>query len=686
MDKLYDFTIRQRKWILAVFVLAFVVCFCCKPLVGVNYDINSYLPSDTVSSIALNTMQEEFSGGIPNAKVMINNVSVPEALEYKKQLMEIEGVEAVTWLDDSVDLEVPLEMQDKDTVEQYYKDEKALFSLTIASESTISAVEEIRNLIGDENAMTGSAVSKALATVNTQPEVKKISIIAVIFAIVVLIFTTTSWVEPIIVMVGLGVAIMINAGSNLLFGEISFVTNASGSILQLAVSLDYSVFLIHRFGECRKTESNIENAMKKALIKSTSAILSSALTTIIGFIALAVMKFRIGPDLGLALAKGVTISLVTVLFFMPGLILLTYKWMDKTEHKSFIPDLGGFGRFVQKIMVPMAIMFTVIIVPSYLASTASEYHYGSSQIYGEGTQYGDDTKQIKESFGRGDTYVLLVEKGDTAVETALSEELKQIKQVKSIVSFVTLAGAQVPYEYLDEETLSLLESDKYSRMVITVDADAEGDETIELIETIREIAHKYYPETYHLAGEGISTYDLREVVTEDLLKVNFLAIGAVFLVLLISMKSVILPIILVLTIETAIWINLSFPYFADDPLFYIAYLIITSIQLGATVDYAILLTERYKEIRIEKNKKESVIETIAIVTPSILTSGTVMTVVGFLLGKISSHGIISQLGNLMGRGSLCSMAAVLFVLPGYLYVFDKWFMKKKEQEEKAHEL
>lgn len=681
MEKIYGGVIKHRNKILVLFMIVFCVCLAAKPLVSVNYDINSYLPDETASSVALDVMGEEFAGGIPNAKVMIYDVTVPEALEYKEQLSQIDGVDAVTWLDDSIDVKKPLETQDQGTMEQYYKDETALFTLTIDSEKTISAVEEIRALIGEENAMTGSAVSKALATVNTQPEVGKISVIAVVFAFFVLMITTTSWVEPVIVLLGLGVAVMINAGSNLLFGEVSFVTNASGNILQLAVSLDYSVFLIHRFEECRRQTSNVEEAMKQALCKSTSSILSSGLTTVIGFLALALMQFEIGPDLGYALAKGVVISLLTVFFFMPGLILLTFRLMDKTRHRSFVPDLHGFGRLIRKIMIPMAVLFTIIIVPSYLASVNNGYHFGSSQIYGEGTQYGDDTAKIKESFGKGDTYVLMVKKGDTATETKLSDELNAIEEITGVVSFVDLAGAQVPYEYLDAATLSLLESDEYSRMVISADVNPEGEETVALVEEIRALAGKYYPDSYHLAGEGISTYDLKETVTADLIKVNLLAIGAVFFVLLITMKSISLPVILVLTIETAIWINLTVPYFTGDKLFYLAYLIITSIQLGATVDYAILLTQRYRECRETMDKNTSVVETLSIVTPSILTSGVVMTVVGFLLGIISTHGIIAQLGELMGRGTLCSLAAVLFVLPGYLYLFDRTFVKQKKQEE-----
>lgn len=683
MERFFDGVIKHRKLIMIVFGILFVISLFTQSLVAVNYDMNSYLPEDTASTVALDTMEAEFEGGIPNARVIISDVSIPEALEYKEKLLDVEGVTDVTWLDDEVDVKQPMETMDMDVVDNYYKDETALFSVTIEEDETIPAVAAIRELIGDENAMTGSAVSTAIATESTTSEISKIAAFAVLFVLIVLFITTSSWLEPIIVMLGLGVAIVLNAGSNLIFGEISFVTNAAGNVLQLAVSLDYSVFLIHRFEECRREEADAFLAMKNALVKSVSSILSSGLTTVIGFLALIMMRFGIGPDLGLALAKGIAISLIVVFVFMPGLILTTYRWMDKTEHRPFLPSFKKTGKVVQKITIPLAVVFLIVMVPSYLASANNDYYYGSSHIFAEGTKLGDDTKAIKETFGKSDTYVVLVPKGDTATEKAMLKELKKLDKVSGTIAFVEQAGPEIPYEYLDEETLSKLESDNYSRMVLSVDVDYEGKETTELIDEVRKIAEKYYGDSYHLAGEGVSTYDLQKTVTADMLKVNLLAIVAVFVVLLLSMRSLVLPVVLVLTIETAIWINLAVYYFAGEPLFYIAYLIISSVQLGATVDYAILFTERYKENREQLGKKETIVETVSNVMASILTSGTVLTVVGFLLGNISTHGILSQLGYLLGRGAIWSMIAVLFVLPGLLYLFDGLFIKKAKKKKEA---
>ena len=671
MRKFYSIVVRKRKTVICFFLILSIISFFMKSMVSVDYDINDYLPDDSPSTIAIDVLGQEFEGGIPNARVMVSNVTIPQALDYKEKLEAIDGVSAVTWLDDSVDIITPLDNLDPKVVETYYKDNTALFTVTIEEDKRIEAVAGIEDLVGEDNAIAGSAVATADATTNTVSEIQTITVIAVLFVLIVLLATTNYWLEPLVILIGLGVAIIINDGTNLMFGEISFVTNAAGSVLQLAVSLDYSVFLIHRFEECRLENSDPQSAMIDALCKSTSSILSSGLTTVIGFLALVLMRFKIGPDLGLALAKGVAISLIVVFVFMPAFILSVYKLLDKSKHKQLLPSFHGFGKFVRKISILMVCIFLVIFIPSYLASNANDYYFGSSHIFGEGTRLGDDTAAIESVFGKSDTYVLMVPAGNTATEKELSNELHTLPQVSDIISYVDLAGAEVPLEYLDEQTISQLISEDYSRMVISVNVDYEGQETFDLVQKIRDIASEYYPDEYYLAGEGVSTYDLMNTVMDDMLKVNMLAIGAVFLVLLVSLHSISLPVILVLSIETAIWLNLSVPYFMDTTIFYIAYLIISSIQLGATVDYAILMTDRYKENRQRFDKKQAVVETISDVTVSILTSGSVLTVVGLLMGYISTNQLLAQLGLFIGRGTIFSLAIVLFVLPGLLYLFDR---------------
>ena len=680
MQRFYRKVVNHSKLILYVFIVVAIICVFLGKMVSVNYDMSDYLPEGTASTTSLDVMQAEFDGGVPNARIMISDITIPQALEYKEKIKGIDGVIDILWLDDSVSITTPLEMYDAQTVESYYKDNMALYTVTIDENKSLETVNAIREVVGEEVAMSGSAVSTAVATVSTVSEIAKIAGIAVLFVLFILLITTTSWIEPLVVMAGLGVAILINNGTNLIFGEISFVTNAAGSILQLAVSLDYSVFLLHRFYECRKTNTDAKEAMVEALYKSTSSISSSGLTTVIGFLALCLMRFGIGPDLGLALAKGIAISLITVFVFSPALILATYKLIDKTKHRSFMPKFDKFGKVVSKVMIPLVGVFAVVIVPSYLASNQNDFYYGASKIFNEQTKLGQDTVLIEENFGKSNTYVLMVPKGDFVTEKELSTEIQKIPQVTGVISYVDTVGVEIPPEYLDSSITEKMLSENYSRIIINTDADHEGKDTFKLVEQVRNTANKYYQDTYYLAGESISTYDLMDTITADMVKVNLIAIGAVLLVLVITMKSITVPMILVLSIETAIWLNLAIPYFRGETIFYIAYLIISSVQLGATVDYAILFTDRYKEHRQSFDKKEAIIKTISTTTVSILTSGITLTVVGFLLGYISTHGLLSQLGSFLGIGTMFSLGIVLFVLPGLLYIFDSLVVGKQSKK------
>lgn len=674
-EHFFTAVVQHRKTIIVLFLLATILSLFLQQKVDVNYDINDYLPQESPSTVSLELMKEEFGGEISNARVMITDVSIAEALEYKEKLQSIDGVLEVTWLDDTENIFAPTETMDKNTAESYYLNENALFSVTVEEEKLLSAVNDIRSLIGADNAMTGSAVSTATATESTVSEIRIISVFSVLFVLVILIFTTKSWLDPILVLLGLGAAVFINAGTNLIFGEISFVTNAAGNILQLAISLDFSVFLLHRYYECRGKYGSPEQDMVMALKKAFTAVCCSAVTVMIGFLALSVMRFRIGPDLGLALAKGICISLLTVLTLTPAILVSAEKYTQKFNHRPFLPSFRKLGKFATKAMIPLVCLFLLLPIPCFIASDSNHYFYGSSHIFGAGTEVGDDTEAIQDIFGKNDTYVLLVPKGNTAQEEALSRDLQNINQVSSIISYVDSAGETIPQEYLDEETLSLLESEHYSRMVIQVDAEYEGDATFSLVKEIRSIAQSYYPDTYYLAGEGVSTYDLMETISADRLKVELIAIGAVLIVLLVAWRSLSLPFILVLVIKTSIWLNLSIPFLTGNDVFYIAYLIISAVQLGVSVDYAILFTDRYKEFRQKEPPREAIIDTISATFVPIMTSGIALTVVGFLMGMVSSHGILAQIGFFLGRGTFLSLAAVIFVLPGLLCLLDRFIEK-----------
>lgn len=667
--------IKHPKTISIIYAVLIGISIISYPKIEVNYNINDYLPKNSDSTVSLDKMKEEYDELIPNLRVMLEDVTINETLDMIKKIEAVPGVQNVVWLDDFESVMKPMAFMDADNLENYYKNNNALMNITVQEDSIISATEEIRKIIGDDNKMTGSAVNTAIATTNSVSEIRVVTIVGVLFTILILILTTESWIEPVIILIGLLVSIVINAGTNLIFGEISFVTNAAGNILLLAVSLDYTVFVLHRYKEEKKNYDDHVMAMEKALEVSFSSILSSALTTIIGFLALIFMQFRIGPDLGLALAKGVFISLVTEFTLMPIVILKMDNLIEKTEHKKFVPSFKKFGEFVLKHKNANLVIFFIIMIPCFLASKNNAYYFGNSHIYGVDTKLGRDTVAIENEFGKSDTYVLLLPKGDLEKERKLSSDLKNIDEVSNIISYVDTVGETIPENFIDGDSLKKLNSKNYTRMIVSVNADYEGEDTIKLIEKVKETANRYYGDDYYLAGEGISTYDLKNTVMDDMNVVNIIAIVAVFLVLLLSKKSLFIPVILVSAIETAIFINMSVPYFRSTTIFYIAYLIISSIQLGATVDYAILLTERYCEMRETLDRRDSIKTTLEKVSVSILTSALTMIIVGFLLGKFSTHGLISQLGYLLSVGTTASVIIVLFVLPGLLYMFDGLIQK-----------
>lgn len=713
MRKFYSFVVKYRIAIFVLFVVAAIAGALLRPLVGVNYDIKDYLPEESPSTRGLVVMSKEFGGSMPNCRVMINGITYEEGLRYKAKLEQVDGVEQVSWLDDSLFLDgAPMSFAgDQKASEFFRKDEgkntgSTIMTLTINKDKNLSAVSEVRKIVGDKNNMTGDAVSTAVATKQTVTEIAKVAAASVLFVLIILILTTMSWLDPVIILAGIGVAVLINNGTNLIFGEISFVTNASGSILQLAVSLDYSVFLIHRFEECRRerlvsaanqasgiTADGIksgvsdkeaaESAMIDALVKCTGSIASSGLTTVIGFLALILMRFQIGPDMGLALAKGVAISLITVFMFTPAVILIMRPLTDSTRHKKLLPDFTGLGKFVRKCMIPAVIVFAIILVPSFILSNSNSYYYGASHIFGPGTQVGDDTEKIEQAFGTSDTYAVMVPKNDKARERKLTAELKGYKEITNIRSYSEILGNSIPSDLLPKSISGLLISENYTRIVLTVDAKAEGDETFDLVRRLRETCSSIYGDEYYLVGGGVSTYDLMDTVTQDLLRINLVAVLAIYIILVLMFRKLFLPALLVASIEAAIWINVAIPELMGQSVFYIAYLIISSVQLGATVDYAILFTDRYRENRESFGRRDAVVETVKNVVASVITSGGAMIVVGFLMGILSSHGILAQLGIFIGRGAIFSLIIVLFVLPGLLYLFDRFVLPKGHVEPQA---
>ena len=410
--------------------------------------------------------------------------------------------------------------------------------------------------------------------------------------------------------------------------------------------------------------------MNLAVRKSFGSVMSSGLTTVMGFAALILMKFKIGPDMGIVMAKAIAISLFSVMMFLPSATLISYKLIDRTEHKPFIKPLSKLGDIVTGHRRVILIIFLIITIPSYLAQSRNSFTYGQDGIYGAGTQLGDDTAKIEATFGKSNLMALMVPLDSQYKEKSLSEDLLKMPLVTSVISYSQTAGVTIPVEFLPEDTVSQLLSSNHSRLVITVDADVEGSEAFGIVEDIRALTEAYYGENYLLVGETVNSYDLKDTVTEDNDRVNLISILSIAIILLLNFKSISIPVILLIVIEASIWINLTVPYFQDKTLFYIGYLIISSIQLGATVDYAILYADRYIENRAEMGRDDATKHTITDTSLSVLTSASILTLSGLMLGFISTNGVISQLGILVGRGAVLSSVLVLLVLPGLVHLLD----------------
>lgn len=670
--KLFAHMLMKCKHIIAaLFLIAAVISYFASLEVSVNNNLVDYLPDDSPSTIALDTMNEEYEKGASNMRVMVRNLTIPEALEMKTRISKVRGVDDIAWLDDSVNIYEPIEYLDRDTIEDYYKDNNALYVLTIKKDYEVEAYNTIREIIGEDNAISGSAADTATSIQITAKEVSQIMAIAIGIIFAVLIITTNSWFEPVLFLSVIGIAIVLNRGTNLMFGEISFVTNSAGSILQLAVSMDYSIFLLHRFEEFRRSEPDAQKAMEKAVEVSVPSILSSGVTTVFGFVALVLMKFKIGPDMGYVMAKAIVLSLMSVLLLMPALTMYCYRLIDKTHHRPLIPPLTHIGKYIVKFRIPITVIFIIITIPCFFAQQENNFLYGSSGIFGKGTKLGDDTALIEETFGRSNLMCLMIPNGSPSLERELGEELSGMKKITSILSYPKTVGVEIPQEFIPPDTLSQLVSPSYSRWVLTIDTAYEGDEAFAMVEEVRGVVEKYFGGDYLLCGDSVNSYDMMSVVAEDNAKVNNIAILSIAIVLLINFRSLSIPVILLLVIESSVWINLSVPYFSDMDLRFIGYLIISSVQLGATVDYAILYADRYIENRESMSAGQAAEKSLADTMLSILTSASILTIAGVFLGILSSNEVISQLGELVGRGAILSGVLVIFVLPGLVCLCDR---------------
>lgn len=676
MNHILHGIIKFRKTILGIFCIAILISLFLMSGTKVNYNMVDYLPKEANSTQAIDVLADNFESGMPNLSVMVEDLSILEALDMKASLGTLVGVREVMWLDDVLGQDAlrltPVEYLDTTMADAYYKDGKALYSLVIESGMESPALAAIYETIGEKGAVTGEALTSASTQASSVSEVSNAMFILLPIIIFMLIIATDSWIEPIFFMVTIGIAILINMGSNIILGEVSFVTKTVSPILQLAVSMDYAIFLLHSFTEYRKTYDPKE-AMFRAMKASLPTISASALTTMIGFSALMFMRFGIGSDLGLNLLKGVGLSFVAVMVFLPVVTLVFYRLIDRTMHKNFLPHPGRLSRFLLSIRIPILFVALLVVVPAFLGQSKVEFLYGINTETEESRSY-LDKEAIKAAFGDDQALLLIVPRQEGTKEAALVEVLSDLPHVKKVVSYTNMVGLKVPMTYVPEQAIENFYSEAYARIILYTDIEAEGDISFDTVEAIKNTAGDFY-DTYYLAGQSASLNDMKNVVAIDLSRINLIAVIGIFIVLLLTFRSLTIPLILIFTIESAIWINLSVPYFTGSPISFIGYLILSTVQLGATVDYAILMTHRYMDARREKPKKEAMWDALTNNVAAVLISATILATAGFVLAGTTNTIVIKELGLLLGRGTVLSFVMVVAVLPALLVLFDTIIQK-----------
>ena len=676
-----EFIAKKNLLIEKIFIVAVIFCAICAPFVEVNYDLTEYLPDYVDSKAGLNLMEEKF--GYPGtARIMIEDVTLYEAKQYKDRLEAVDGVDQILWCDTTTDIYTSSEFIHEKDIEDYYKDGSAVMDVTFvegdSSKRTSQAIDEMREITGDKGYFVGMAVqSKSLAE-KVAEEMKLILSLGVFFIFLILCITTTSWFEPVLFLSVMGVAIVLNKGTNIFLGTISFLTNNVVAVLQLAVSMDYSIFLLHAYTRYKNAGQDQETALTHAIEEALNSILASSLTTIVGFLVLTVMKFNIGFDLGLSLAKGVVFSLITVLFFMPALILRMSKLIDRFAHRSFLPDFTRLSRGICKIRLVVLALVLVLFLPMYQAQKRNSYLFGNSAVgAGEGTQVYEDDQKIIKIFGRSNMMMAIVPAQSNVTEAQFTERLEELPYIKSVRSLAGTLPQGVPEEFLPESITGLLHKNGYSRILIYTRTKEESPLAFQCSDEIQSIIKEYYPENSYLVGGTPSTQDIEAIITKDYALVNLLSMLGVFLVVMLTYKSLAIPLVVMIPIEVAIYFNMAVPYLAGEKVVFMGYVIVSCIQLGATVDYAILTTSNYIDARKIMDKHEAASFTLIRSIPAILTSGSILTIVGYVLYHISSISAIGDLGHLIGRGAWISVLLVLTLLPALLVLVDPLLTKNE---------
>lgn len=673
MEKIAKSVLKRSKLVLAIFIVLAIISAYLFTRVKINFQITDYLPEDSDTMLDLAVFQEEFSDAIPNLDISVPKISLTEALVLKEKLAEIEEVKSIQWLDDVADLQEPLEMIPQAYQDMFYKDSEARFILSLDTDDYDLLIRKIEEILPEDSFKWGQAMTIALANRATSVEIRNIMIYAVPLALVIMILAGKSYFEPFIFLTTVLIALLLNSGTNVFLGEISFITQAVSAVLQMAVSLDYSIFLLNRFNQFREEGLDIEEAMQKAMVKSISSVGSSAATTFFGFLSLVFMRFLLGRDLGIVLSKGIVFSIVTTFFLLPVITCMSYKLIDKTTHQSFLFKDACSRKFAQAINKFSPIILVLVLISSFFfARTPAKvpFFYGLN-VSPEGSEAYRNQQHLEKNFGASQMLLYLAPKGEPAKEVALLKDLEALDYVKEVVTYANQVGYELPPELLSKEQSEVFFSEKYSRFILYTDLRSEGERSFAAVKELKELAAKYYePSSSHWLGESFSLEEMKRIITVDNNLVNVLTIVSVGIIILLVFRSFSMPILLLFTIEYAIWTNMAILLYSGVALSYTGYLVVSTIQLGATVDYGILMAENYLHARRELAKQEATIKTMTQTLPAILPPAFILGGVGYILRYLSSLPIVSDIGKVLGRGALLSLASVVLILPNLLAVLD----------------
>lgn len=643
----------------------------------INYDMLTYLPEDTETVIGQNELLEDFGKGAFSF-IIVEDMSVDDVAALKAKVEKVDHVETVLWYDSIADISVPMELLPDDIYNEFNKENATMmavfFDTSTSSDITMDAIRDIRHITGKQCFVSGmSALVTDLKDLCEKEEPIYVGI-AVALACVVMLILLDSWLVPFVFLASIGMMILINLGTNYFMGEISYITKALSAVLQLAVTMDYSIFLWHSYNEQRGRYDDHKYAMSVAIKETLTSIVGSSITTVAGFIALCFMSFTMGRDLGIVMAKGVILGVLGCVTVLPSMILILDKPLQKTRHRSLIPNLKGFTNIIVRVFPVFLVIFALLIPPAYYgySKTNDEVYYDLAECLPKDMEYAIANSKLSEEFDIASTHMMLIN-SDLSPRTvrAMTDEIEQVDGVKYVLGLESVIGSRVPEDILPDSVTRILKSDKWELLLINSEYKVASDAVGKQIDSLNAIIKKY-DKSGMLIGEAPCMKDMIDTTSHDFKVVNTISIIAIFLIIAFVERSISLPFILISVIEVAIFINLGLPHYLGQSLPFIAPICISTIQLGATVDYAILMTTRYKSERARghnKNKAAQIALTTSI--PSIIVSGMGLFAATFGVAVYSDIDMIGSMCMLMARGAIISMLAVILILPALLLLFDK---------------